>query len=66
MSALEGLDSKAVKSALESMELGEKELDELAKAMKDQQALEDAIEAIQNAKKLADMVTVRDAHFLSR
>ncbi|MEQ1858664.1 MAG: hypothetical protein ABMA13_01870 [Chthoniobacteraceae bacterium] len=54
MSKLDQMSKEALDAAQQSMSLSEQELDQLAQAMKDQQALEDALKSLQAAKQLAD------------
>jgi hypothetical protein len=53
MSKLSEMSKEALEAAQQSMSLSQQELEQLAQAMKDQQALEDALKNLQMAKQLA-------------
>jgi DNA repair exonuclease SbcCD ATPase subunit len=53
MSKLSDMSKEALEAAQQSMNLSQQELENLAQAMKDQQALEDALKNLQMAKQLA-------------
>jgi len=54
LSKLSSMSKEALDAAQQSMSLSQQELEQLAQAMKDQQALEDALKNLQMAKQLAD------------
>jgi len=55
MAGLEGLSSDALAGLQESLDLTELELEALAKSLRDLQALEDALKALQWAKRLGEL-----------